>query len=108
MIFYYYKILSVICSNVAVELVEAGLAQAQEHRGGDLRSKDYELILLAEDRAKKLKKGLHAPEDKAPVFYVNDITQLDHDKARQYLPYLKRAGRQRYIYIINRNFIEFS
>jgi hypothetical protein len=82
-------------SNVAVELTEQGLAQAAEHRGGESRSKDYELILMAEDRSKKSSKGVWAPDEKAPVFYVTDVTQLDSNKARQYLPYLKRAGRQR-------------
>lgn len=82
-------------NNVAVELTEQGLAQAAEHRGGESRSKDYELILMAEDRAKKLNKGVWAPDEKAPVFYVTDVTQLDANKARQYLPYLKRNGKQR-------------
>jgi len=44
-------------NNVAVELVEAGLAQAQEHKGGEQRSREYELILFAENRAKKIAKG---------------------------------------------------
>jgi len=82
-------------NNVAVELVESGLAQPSEHRGGELRSKDYELILMAEDRAKKLTKGVWGPKEKARVFYVTDISQLDAGKQRQHLPFLQRASRQR-------------
>lgn len=82
-------------NNVAVELVEQGFAWAQEHRGGELRSKDYEHILLAEERAKKLNRGLYGPEEKAPVLHINDVSLMDVSKARQYLPFLKRAGRQR-------------
>jgi len=82
-------------NNVAVELVEQGFAWAQEHRGGDLRSKDYEHILLAEERARKLNRGLFGPEEKAPVLHINDVSLMEVAKARQYLPFLKRAGRQR-------------
>jgi len=82
-------------NNVAVELTEAGLAQASEHRGGEARSKDYELILMAEERSKKSNKGIWAPEDKAPVSHIIDVTQLDANRSRQYLPHLKRAGKQR-------------
>lgn len=91
----YYSVYLDNKNNVSVELVEQGLAQAAEHRGGESRSKDYELILMAEDRSKKSHKGIWAPDDKAPVFYVTDVTKLDANKARQYLPYLKRNGRQR-------------
>jgi len=82
-------------NNIAVELSEAGLASARVHKGGEQRSRDYELILLAEDRAKQAHKGVHASAEKAPVFYVNDISQLDVSQARQYLPFFKRAGKLR-------------
>jgi staphylococcal nuclease domain-containing protein 1 len=81
-------------NNVAVELVEAGFAQAQEHKGGEQRSREYELILFAESRAKKLQKGMWTPADRAPVTMINDLSQ-DVSKARQFLAFLKRNGRQR-------------
>jgi len=71
------------------------LGAARVHKGGEQRSRDYELILLAEDRAKQAHKGIHAPPEKAPVFYVNDISQLEVSQARQYLPFFKRAGKLR-------------
>jgi len=95
-------------NNVAVELVEQGFAYAQQHRGGEMRSNDYEHILLAEDRANKLKRGLHGPDSKAPVLHITDISVMDVPKKegaegeadiaqrkRQILPFLKRGGKQR-------------
>jgi len=82
-------------NNIAVELTEAGLAQARSHKGGEPRSRDYEYILLAEDRAKKAHKGLWGDPEKAPVFYVNDISQMEPTKAKQFLSFLKRHGKQK-------------
>jgi len=90
--------------NVAVELVERGLAQVLEHRGGEVRSRDYEALLFAEERARREEKGLWAPKDRAPIVYLNDLslpsTKIkDSTKAganpKNFLPFLKRAGRQR-------------
>jgi len=82
-------------NNIAVELTEAGLAKARVHKGGEQRSRDYELILLAEDRARKMSKGLFMAAEKAPVFYVTDLSQLEPSKSRQYLSSLKRHGKLR-------------
>jgi len=80
-------------NNVAVEVVANGFARATEHRGGDLRSKDYEDILKAENLATKSHRGIHTPDDKAAITYINDATS-DATKARKFLTTLKR-GKQR-------------
>jgi len=78
--------------NVAVELVEKGLASAAEHRGTDLRSKDYEQIILAESRAKKSTKGLWQNFASAPILRLNDLT-VETKSARGFSGSLKRSGR---------------
>jgi len=80
-------------NNIAVEVVANGYARAAEHRGGDLRSKDYEDILKAENLAMKSHRGVHTPDDKATIGYINDATS-DANKARKFLTSLKR-GKQR-------------
>jgi len=88
-------------NNVAVELVDQGYAFAQDHRAGEPRSKDYEDILFAEQRAKKAGKGVHIRNlDKAAVLHINDLSvskkdEKDVQKAKQFLPFLKRLGRTR-------------
>jgi staphylococcal nuclease domain-containing protein 1 len=85
----------VLLSNVAVELVDQGYASAQEHRAGEPRTRDYEDVLFAEQRAQKANKGLHTKNlDKAPVVHINDLS-TDDTKAKQFFPFLKRLGRAR-------------
>lgn len=79
-------------NNVAVELVEQGLALPSEHKGGEQRSRDYEHIIFAESRAKKGAKGLHAPKDKAIPINIVDITQ-DVKLAKQKFPFFQRSGK---------------
>jgi staphylococcal nuclease domain-containing protein 1 len=81
-------------NNVAVELVEQGYARAAEHRAGEPRSRDYEHILLAEQRAQKLQRGVHTPIEKATVLHFTDVT-LDTSKSKNLLPFLKRGGKLR-------------
>lgn len=94
-------------NNLAVELVDHGLATAINHTGPSPRSRDYEHIIFAERRAKLNEKGIYLPKDKASVIYINDLTgSKDKDggknkdasavqKAKQFLPFLKRAGKQK-------------
>lgn len=87
-------------NNIAVELVDHGLATAINHTGPQPRSRDYEHIIFAERRAKVNEKGVYAPEDKAAIIYINDLSSTGKDssvsqKAKQFLPFLKKAGRQR-------------
>jgi len=80
--------------NIAVDLVEHGLATVQPHKSGEQRSRDYEYLLFAEERAKKAHKGSHADVSKAPVVNIADLSQKNQlAKAKQFLPSLKRSGK---------------
>lgn len=81
-------------NNVAVELVRSGCAEAQEHKGAEPRSKEYEQILLAESQAKKDQLGVHQNPEKATPLHIADLT-TDQSKTAQFLPFLQRAGRVR-------------
>jgi len=80
-------------NNVAVELVEAGLIVAAQHRGGEPRSKDYELLLFAEGRAIKAGKGQHATGDRKLKSQMQDVREVAVAKAK--FPSLERAGKIR-------------
>ncbi len=45
--------------NISVFLVELGLAWVSPPRAGEERSLDFELLLIAENKAKAARKGLH-------------------------------------------------
>lgn len=59
--------------NLAVVLVESGLASVMPGRPGEERSMDFEVLLMAETKAKGSNKGVHAPTAKAPVRRINDL-----------------------------------
>jgi len=81
-------------NNIAVELVEQGYATALEHKAGAARSKDYEHLLLAEERARKLSKGFHQKEPN--MMHISDLSTPEAKaKAKQHFPMLKRAGKLR-------------
>jgi len=86
-------------NNVAVELVDHGLATSINHTGPQPRSRDYEHIIFAEQRAKTNRKGVYAPEDKAVIIKINDLSNTKDasvvQKAKQFLPFLKKNGKQR-------------
>lgn len=77
--------------NIAVALVENGYADAVYHKAGEPRAKDFEEILAAEASAKKSSKKF---DSESAVPHINDLS-LDVAKSRQFLPFLKRAGRLR-------------
>jgi len=81
-------------NNVAVELVEQGLAKPSDHRGGEQRSRDYEHIIFAESRAQKAGKGQYAPKEKVATVNIVDISQ-DVKLAKQKFPFLQRHGKMR-------------
>lgn len=64
-----------------------------KHRNDEERSERYDMLLAAESRALKEKKGIHNPRE-APVRHVNDVSR-DVARAKQFLPFLQRAGRTR-------------
>mmetsp|Transcript_574 Transcript_574/g.1819 ORF Transcript_574/g.1819 Transcript_574/m.1819 type:complete len:876 (+) Transcript_574:412-3039(+) len=78
--------------NVAEMLVMRGLVGVVRHRGEEERSLHYEALLAAEEKAKKGKKGLHSAKD-PPVHHINDVSQGAGAKARQFLPFLQRNGK---------------
>lgn len=78
--------------NIAEALVSKGLATVIRHRqDDDQRSSHYDELLAAEARAIKNGKGLHSKKE-VPIHRVADISG-DTQKAKQFLPFLQRAGR---------------
>jgi hypothetical protein len=81
-------------SNIAVQLVARGLATVVRHRLDDDRAAAYDALLAAEVKATTEKKGLHSTHE-APVRHLNDLSAREAaQKARNYLPFLQRGGRQ--------------
>jgi len=84
-------------TNVGVELVEHGLATVQPHKAGEQRSRDYEYLLFAEERAKKAQKGKHTDMSKAAIVKIHDLTSTKTAKvleqAKGFLPTLRRNGK---------------
>ncbi|KYO27053.1 hypothetical protein Y1Q_0022089 [Alligator mississippiensis] len=82
----------VSCRNIAEALVSKGLATVIRYRqDDDQRSSHYDELLAAEARAIKNGKGLHSKKE-VPIHRVADISG-DTQKAKQFLPFLQRAGR---------------
>lgn len=85
--------------NLAEALVSKGLATVLRYKQGDEnRSAEYDVLLGAEQKAEKSRKGLHGlpkkgeQAGKIPLLRVQDL-QGDVAKSKQFLPYLQRAGR---------------
>ncbi|XP_073239320.1 staphylococcal nuclease domain-containing protein 1-like [Porites lutea] len=78
--------------NIAEALISKGFATALRHRqDDDMRSSCYDDLLAAETRAMKNGKGLHSKKE-VPIHRVADISG-EPAKAKQFLPFLQRAGR---------------
>jgi len=78
--------------NIAEAIISKGLGTALRHRqDDDQRSSRYDELLAAENRAQKNGKGLHSTKD-APAHRIADLSG-DVGKAKQFLPFLQRAGR---------------
>eukprot|EP00957_Ditylum_brightwellii_P082467 6269835-Ditylum_brightwellii.AAC.1 len=65
-----------------------GLARVVRHRADDDRSPHYDSLLDAEARATKQRKGVHSSKD-PPVQHINDVSQANAQKAKQYLPFFQ-------------------
>eukprot|EP00118_Oscarella_pearsei_P025078 m.307457 g.307457 ORF g.307457 m.307457 type:complete len:902 (+) comp42308_c0_seq1:69-2774(+) len=79
--------------NVAEALISKGFATVVRHRQDDnQRSSKYDDLLSAESRAKKNVRGIHAKSKDPPLHRVADLSG-DYAKAKQFLPFLQRAGR---------------
>jgi len=82
-------------NNVAVELVTAGLATVMEHKGDSDRSREYDTLLLAEQTAKKEKRGVHSP-DQLTFTVVDLTTDATKNLAKtKYFPLFQRSGKLR-------------
>ena len=78
--------------NVAEALISKGFATVVRHRqDDDQRSSHYDELLSAETRALKNAKGVHSKKD-APTHRISEVSG-DAAKAKQFLPFLQRAGR---------------
>lgn len=78
--------------NIAEALISKGLGTALRHRqDDDQRSSRYDELLAAENRAHKNGKGLHSTKE-PPAHRIADLSG-DVSKAKQFLPFLQRAGR---------------
>ncbi|XP_052242771.1 staphylococcal nuclease domain-containing protein 1-like [Dreissena polymorpha] len=78
--------------NIAEALISKGLATVIRYRqDDDQRSSKYDILLGAEERAKKKGVGLHSKKE-APIHRVADVSG-DVMKAKQFLPFLMKAER---------------
>ena len=78
--------------NIAEALVSKGYATVLMHRNDDdQRSHRYDDLLVAEQRAKKGGKGVHSSKP-PPTHRVSDLQQ-DSTKAKNFFPFLQRAGK---------------
>lgn len=78
--------------NIGEALISKGLGRCLRHgRNDDQRSSHYDDLLTAENRAEKNKKGVHSKKE-STLHRVADVSG-DPGKAKQFLPFLQRAGR---------------
>lgn len=79
-------------NNVAVQLIEKGLATVLRHRRDDEdRSAEIDQLIIAEQTATTEARGLHSTKDVAPPRIVD--ASESHNRATQYLPSWKRSGK---------------
>ena len=84
--------ITIVAINVAEALISKGLATVIRHRhDDDQRSSHYDELLSAETRAAKNCKGVHSKKE-APTHHISEVSG-DASKAKQFLPFLQRAGR---------------
>lgn len=79
--------------NAAVSLVKQGLGECVRHRQDDPRSRYYDLLLGAEVKAQRAKKGLHATKP-AATHHFRDLTMTRGSSKRE-LPSLLRTRRHK-------------
>jgi len=75
--------------NIALALVEHGLAKVVEHFGQQQRSPAYDALFLAQQRAQKKKLGVHGPVQNK--HYINDVSR-NPKKAKAVYPTVVRQG----------------
>ena len=68
--------------DIALQLVQEGLAVTVRHRGDEPRAAGYDMLMVEEVQAVQKKKGMHGPQSKATASTsVNDVTS-DSKKAK--------------------------
>jgi staphylococcal nuclease domain-containing protein 1 len=78
--------------NIAEALISKGLAFCLRHRqDDDQRSSQYDELMAAEARAIKNGKGVHSKKE--PLSHRVAELSNDATKAKQFLPFLQRAGK---------------
>lgn len=79
-------------NNIAVQLIEKGLATVLRHRRDDEdRSAEIDQLIIAEQTATTETRGLHSAKEVAPARIVD--ASESHHRATQYLPSWKRSGK---------------
>jgi len=79
-------------TNIAEALVSQGLAKVIRYKqDDDQRSSRYDELLSAESRAQKKGLGIHSSKEPTTL-KIADVSS-DVNKAKQFLPFLQRAGR---------------
>lgn len=79
--------------NVAEILLSRGLGTVVQHRSDDERSAHYETLLIAEEKGRKEKKGMHSSKEPA-IQRINDLTLPGSaNKAKSLLPSFQRMGK---------------
>ena len=78
--------------NVAVSLLMQGLAEIVRHRHDDPRSRYFDLLLDAEIKAYRAKRGIHSTNE-APNTKFRDLTLLKGGVSRLQMSSLIRLGR---------------
>jgi len=81
-------------ANVAVELLENGYGRVTNHYDDEPRSKEYQKLIYAQNKAQRNNKGVHKPSKDKPQLHIKDLTSnSDFSRAQLYLSYFKRSGR---------------
>jgi len=81
-------------SNIAVELLENGYGRVMTHYDDEPRSREYQKLIYAQNKAAKSNKGIHRPTSDKPQLHIKDFTSSsDFARAQLYLSNLKSKER---------------
>jgi len=81
-------------SNIAVDILDNGYGRVTNHFDDEPRSREYQKLIYAQNRASKINKGIHCPPHEKPKYKLKDLTvKSDFQRSQSYLSFFKRAGR---------------
>lgn len=69
--------------DIALQLVQEGLAVTVRHRGDEPRAMGYDMLMVEEVQAVQKKKGMHGPQSKATAATSSNDVTSDPKKAKQ-------------------------